>query len=116
MKKKPQEPGKIRLTLLLIRRRGKMLLIPSPRVRGFWDLPEGPQGLLLGPVLGTFRHSIMNSRYECEVREAIMRDIPKEARWWDEARLAEIPLSTTARKALRLQEKLSSRRAAQSPD
>jgi A/G-specific adenine glycosylase len=102
LKKPRQPPGRIRLTLLVIRRRGKILLTPSPRVRGFWDLPEGPPGASPGSALGTFRHSIMNSRYECEVREAVTDRAPDGARWWAEAKLHEIPLSTTAKKALRV--------------
>lgn len=108
LKKARTEPGRVRLTLLLIRRDGKILLIPSPRVRGFWDLPEPLPGLSPGPALGAFRHSIMNSRYECEVRQATAGRIPQQARWWEESRLEEIPLSTTARKALRLTKSVGS--------
>lgn len=101
--RKPQpEPARIRLKLLLIRERGKILLIKSPRVRGFWDLPEPFKGARLGVSLGTFRHSIMNTRYECEVWEAAVHSAPDEARWWAEEHLREIPLGTTAKKALRL--------------
>jgi len=102
IRKPKQEPTRIRLTLLLVRERGKVLLIKSPRVRGFWDLPEPFKGARLGVSLGTFRHSIMNIRYECEVRDAAVRSVPSEARWWMEEELREIPLSTTAKKALRM--------------
>jgi A/G-specific adenine glycosylase len=116
LKKPRQAPGRISLTLLVVRRRGKILLTPSPRVRGFWDLPEALPGLslrpALGPPLGTFRHAIMNRQYVCEVREAIADRVPKGARWWDEVSLQEIPLSTTVKKALRITDRL----AAQSPD
>ncbi len=116
LKKLRQAPGRISLTLLVIRRRGKILLTPSPRVRGFWDLPEALPGLslrtALGPPLGVFRHAIMNRQYVCEVREAIADSVPKGARWWDEASLQEIPLSTTVKKALRITDRL----AAQSRD
>ena len=92
-------------TLLVIRRRGRILLIPSPRVAGFWDLPEiSPEafsGVRLGPVLGEFRHAITNSQYYFEVREAKSAVAPRECRWWDERKLDEIPLSTAAKKALR---------------
>ncbi len=86
--------------LLVIRRKGRILLTPSLRVHGFWDLPEPFPGARLGARLGVFRHSITTSRYEFEVREAKIDAIPKNCRWWDEERLDEIPLSTTARKAL----------------
>jgi A/G-specific adenine glycosylase len=107
LKKARPETGRIPLTLLIIRRRGKILLTPSPRVRGFWDLPEGPPGFSLGPLLGTFRHSIMNCRYECEVRGAAADRAPSAARWWNEAELHEIPVSTTAKKALRISDRLA---------
>lgn len=99
-KKVRQQPERVHLTLLLIRRDGQILLIPSPRVRGFWDLPGVLSDLSPGPVLGAFRHSIMNTQYQCEVREAIAGRLRPHARWFEEDRLKEIPLSTTARKAL----------------
>ena len=88
------------LTLLVIRRKGRILLTPSPRVPGFWDLPEMFSGVRLGPRLGAFRHAITNSQYQCEVREARMEVRPRECRWWDVGKLGEIPLSTAAKKAL----------------
>jgi len=89
------------LTLLVIRRNGRILLTPSPRVSGFWDLPEMFSGVRLGSRLGMFRHAITNSQYRCEVREARMGVRPRECRWWDMGKLGEIPLSTAAKKALR---------------
>jgi A/G-specific adenine glycosylase len=89
------------LTLLVIRRNGRILLTPSPRVSGFWDLPEMFSGVRLGSRLGMFRHAITNSQYQCEVREARMGVRPRECRWWDMGKLGEIPLSTAAKKALR---------------
>jgi A/G-specific adenine glycosylase len=100
--KRPRgEVRRIRLVLLAIRRRGKILLTPSERVRGFWDLPEPFPGVRASGVLGTFRHTIMNTQYVFEVKEATADRVPKGARWWDESRLQDIPLSITARKALR---------------
>jgi len=94
--------------LLIVRRRTGLLLVPSPRLSGFWDLPEpdafGAAGnVRLGAVLGTFRHSITNSRYVFEVREARVRGTPAGGRWFNSGQLHEIALSTTARKALRVQ-------------
>jgi A/G-specific adenine glycosylase len=89
-------------TLLVVRRKGRILLVPSPRVRGFWDLPEPFHGVRLGAALGTFHHSITDSRYEFAVREAKLKAVPHGCQWWTEDQLHEIPLSTTARKALRL--------------
>jgi A/G-specific adenine glycosylase len=86
---------------LVIRRKGRILLTPSPLVSGFWDLPEVFSGVRLGPRLGEFRHAITNSQYQCEVREARIGAHPRNCRWWDEKKLHEIPLSTAAKKALR---------------
>jgi A/G-specific adenine glycosylase len=88
-------------TLLVIRRRGRILLTPSPRVSGFWELPEKVSGVRLGPKLGEFRHAITNSQYYFEVREARIGTLPRGCRWWDEEELDEIPLSTAAKKALK---------------
>jgi A/G-specific adenine glycosylase len=97
-----KKPATVRkeLTLLVIRRKGRILLAPSPRVSGFWDLPEMFSGVRLGPRLGAFRHAITNSQYHCEVREARTGACPRDCRWWDERKLHEIPLSTAAKKAL----------------
>jgi A/G-specific adenine glycosylase len=98
-----KKPATVRkeVTLLVIRRKGRILLAPSPRVSGFWDLPEMFSGVRLGPRLGAFRHAITNSQYHCEVREARTGVCPRDCRWWDESKLHEIPLSTAAKKALR---------------
>jgi A/G-specific adenine glycosylase len=87
-------------TLLLIRRKGRILLTPSPRVSGFWDLPEKLSGARLGARLGAFRHAITNSQYYFEVREARIGKPPRTCRWWDERDLSAIPLSTATKKAL----------------
>ncbi len=100
--KRPRaEVRRIRLVLLAIRRRGKILLTPSQRVRGFWDLPEPFAGARVDGERSSFRHTIMNTQYLFEVRAASVDRAPKGSRWWDESRLPEIPLSTTAAKALR---------------
>ena len=88
-------------TLLVIRQRGRILLAPSSRVAGFWDLPEVFSGVRLGTPLGKFRHAITNSQYYFEVREARIGARPRDCRWWDEQKLDEIALSTAAKKALR---------------
>ena len=94
------------LTLLVIRQKGRILLTPSPRVTGFWDLPETFSGVRLGSRLGAFRHAITNSQYHFEVREAKTVAVPQNCRWWDEGKLDEIALSTAAKKALRCLEVL----------
>lgn len=89
-------------TLALIRKEGNVLLVPSPRVNGFWDLPEPLPGMRLGAMLGTFRHAITTSQYVFEVREARLQTIPDNSRWWPEDSLHEIPLGTVSKKALAL--------------
>ena len=101
LKKPRREAQRIRLTFMLVRKRGKILLAPSRRVQAFWDLPEASPGLRTGGKLGAFRHSIMNSQYLCEVHEATVSRVPDGAKWFEVARLQEIPLSTAAKKALR---------------
>jgi A/G-specific adenine glycosylase len=98
-------------TLLVIRRKGRILLTPSPRVSGFWELPEVFSGVRLGPKLGAFRHAITNSQYHFEVREARIATRPRECRWWDEKELGNIPLSTASKKALGCLEAQRARRA-----
>jgi A/G-specific adenine glycosylase len=101
--KRPRgEVRRIRVVLLAIRKQGKILLTPSQRVRGFWDLPEPFPEARASAACGSFRHTIMNTQYAFEVREATLTRAPKGAQWWDESSLQEIPLSTTAKKALRL--------------
>lgn len=92
------KPSPVRLTrtLLVIRRRGRVLLTPSTRVKGFWDLPEMFDGAKLGKVLGEFRHTITHRHYRFIVREAVADRVPKDARWSANG----MALSTTARKAL----------------
>ncbi len=97
---------RIQKEFLVIHRNGKVLLIPSPRVRGFWDLPETGMEFVgsarIGKKLGMFRHAIMDRLYVCEAYEASLdgRSKPRDARWWPLNKLEEIPLSTAARKAL----------------
>jgi A/G-specific adenine glycosylase len=89
-------------TLLVMRRDGDVLLVPSPRVNGFWDLPEPFEGAQLGATLGEFRHAITVSQYRFEVREARLtrKEVPDGARWWPEKNLYQIPLGTASKKAL----------------
>lgn len=98
-----QKPETVRLerVLLVISKRDKILLVPSPRVRGFWDLPEPFPGARPAKTLGLFRHTILNRHYRFEVREGSAKNDPAGSRWQSIGQLDEIPLSTTAKKALR---------------
>lgn len=94
-------------TLLLIRRRGKLLLWQRPpesrRLAGFWELPDSTQlpQLAPGPVENTFQHAIVNHSYTIHVAAAILTGrAPQPFVWQPEASLGSLPLSTIARKAL----------------
>ena len=105
LKRVKPAPEHLERTLLVIRRNGRILLTPSPRVKGFWDLPEHLEdaaNLQIGATLGDFRHTITHRYYRFTVKEAIARTAPKGARWHTEKEITRIPLSTTARKALRI--------------
>jgi len=100
---KRTKPATIQLkrTLLVIHQKDRILLAPSPRVQGFWDLPEPFEGARIGVRLGEFRHSITHHRYSFTVFEAVARAAPEDFRWFDCKNIDEIPLSTTAKKGLR---------------
>jgi A/G-specific adenine glycosylase len=95
-------PERLARTLILVRRGEKVLLMPGTRVKGFWDLPERISGARIGATLGEFRHTIVHRRYRFTVREAGVKKIPGGSQWFRESELDQIPLSTTAKKALRL--------------
>jgi A/G-specific adenine glycosylase len=110
VKLRRMEPVALEETLLVVRsRRGFLLRQREPEARrmaGFWDLPSPADlpGARLGPTLGTFRHTITHHHYTFAVQEAVL---PKSLldgalRWFRAEELAEIPLSTTARKGLKL--------------
>ncbi len=99
---------RVNKTLLVIRQGKEVLLTASPRVNGFWDLPE-PDTPGLGNVeiqerLKMFRHSILNCLYSFEVREARLKNrarLQGKALWWCPVeKLKEIPFSTASRKAV----------------
>ena len=100
---KRTKPATIRLkrTLLVIHQNERILLAPSPRVQGFWDLPEPFEGARVGVRLGEFQHSITHHIYRFTVFEAVVRATPKGFRWFSCKNIDEIPLSTTAKKGLR---------------
>src|SRR5262249_39316384 len=106
-KKERKEPERIRQTLLVIRRDGKLLLGQGGRVKGFWDLPQLFEGARLGVKVGTFQHSILDTRYTCDVHEGLLTTsaVPKGFVWWSLETVEEIPLSTAAKKALRCLDK-----------
>jgi A/G-specific adenine glycosylase len=102
------EPVLIDGVLLVILRNGRILLrqrhASSRRMAGFWDLPS-PGDLpdaQTNRTIGEFRHTITHHHYTFSVLGARVRAAGAEYRWYEPAQLIEIPLSTTARKALKL--------------
>ena len=105
-------PVRISGSLLLVRRGRRILLrqreASAGRMAGFWDLPT-PDNLphaRTGARFGEFRHTITHHHFTFTVLAATARRslalTSPQFRWFNPAALAEIPLSTTARKALKL--------------
>ena len=80
---------------ILLRRRASQ----ERRLAGFWELPDTLDGLA-GEPIGRFRHAIVNHDYLFEVRTVTLDRAPRGHRWWPIANLGQIPLTTTARKAI----------------
>ena len=109
MKLRKTEPIRLNGTLLVVRNRGRILLrqrhAAASRMAGFWDLPapEDLPAARLGARIGEIRHTITHHHYTLEVRSATAPPagcgrLPLVHR----RPIAEIPFSTTARKALHL--------------
>jgi A/G-specific adenine glycosylase len=102
VKLRRQEPVRVDITLLVIRRRGRILLRKRtmPPNAGFWELPElGEPGFKAGREFGGLRHSIMNRRYVIQVAEGITGGAGAQWKW---KKISGIPLTTMTRKALEL--------------
>ena len=106
---------RIEAVLLLVRRGQRILLRQRPsterRMPGFWDLPapEHLPGARPGLDIGQFRHTITYHHYTFTVKAArAPKRLPAGSlfRWLEPLGDAGIPLSTTAKKALRLAELL----------
>ena len=106
VKLRKKEPVAIAGTLVIVERRGELLLRrrSTGRMVGFWELPERHdlEQLLEGPALGEFRHTITHHHFTYRVILGEIRRRPKGFQWIARARLGELPVSTTVRKALRL--------------
>ena len=110
VKLRKTKPVRMAGVLLLVRKGRRILLrqreAGARRMPGFWDLPapEDLPGSRTGARLGEFRHTITHHHYTFTVLAATSRRDPTRLpfRWFDPAALKEIPLSTTARKALKL--------------
>ena len=91
LKRAKPAPEQLERTLLVIRRNGSILLTPSPRVKGFWDLPEHFPQARAGATLGEFRHTITHRHYRFTVKEATTRTTPRRSRWHTMKELATNP-------------------------
>jgi A/G-specific adenine glycosylase len=98
---------RVKRTLLVIVRGRKLLMWLRPanssRLAGFWELPE-PEHLAaakIGIQLGTFRHSITRHNFTFEIRRAEIDRKPTNFSWISLDQWDRLPVSTTARKALR---------------
>jgi len=104
------EPLKIEGTLLIVRKGTRVLLrqreADARRMAGFWDLPEPADlpGARMGKHFGEIRHTITHHHYTLQVVAATARIPRGQFAWFDAEKLREVPLSTTARKALKLAE------------
>ena len=102
-------PVKIEGALLIVRRNGRILLRQrepdARRMADFWDLPTPADlpGARVQRQLGEIRHTITHHHYTFTVAAATTR-VPKgRFRWFEAAELEGVPLSTTVRKALKLE-------------
>jgi A/G-specific adenine glycosylase len=108
VKLRKKEPVEIAGTLVMIAGNGCVVLWRRPRGPGrmaeFWELPEPEQlpNLRRGKAIGTFRHTITHHHYTFRVITGAIPSLPKGFRRVELSRLRELPLSTVARKALRL--------------
>lgn len=119
VKPRKREPVRLSGKLLVARRRGRVLLrltgpperparpgTNSGRMAGFWDLPTPAHLPLAGTraAIGEFRHSITHHRYTFTVSGVgkIPDALGPAFRWFQPYEIERIPLSTTARKALRI--------------
>jgi len=107
----PPAPVKMAMEVAIVERRGRLLLwrraADAPRLGGFWELPSLEQLPEAGglPVIGTFRHTITHHHYQVTVRAGSLAPGARAVRplhWVPLETLPSLPLSTTARKALRL--------------
>jgi A/G-specific adenine glycosylase len=75
----------------------------SKRLAGFWELP-GPGQITSAAqenIVGEFRHTIVNTTYRFQVVRATLGSTPPPLVWQPKRFLDELPLSTTAKKAIR---------------
>lgn len=106
MKTSRVKPTAVEKQLVLIEKRGRVLLWQRPadsrRLAGFWELPEVGQlsEVRIAGETARFRHTIVNTNYFFAVHRGFIARRPKGFRWAPLGKIHEMPLSTTAKKAL----------------
>ncbi|MBZ5608830.1 MAG: A/G-specific adenine glycosylase [Acidobacteriia bacterium] len=99
-------PIEVEKQLLVIQKPARILAWQrtalSRRLAGFWELPEPEQlpAAKIGAKIAVFRHTIVNTNYSFHVYRASAGRVPKGFHWLSTKKLNEVPLSTTAKKAL----------------
>lgn len=106
VKSRRGETRRVSETLLLIRRGNAVLLrqrpAASPRMAGFWELPEAsllPAAVPL-ETLGEIRHTITNTNFRLKIVAAKARRPPAGFRFFCAREMAHIPVAAATRKAL----------------
>jgi A/G-specific adenine glycosylase len=101
------EPVEIAATVVVVERRGRVLLrrrVAGGRMEGFWELPELHDLPELQPAQqhGEFRHTITHHHFVYRVITGAIPRRPPGFHWIPKSRLPQLPISTAARKALNL--------------
>lgn len=107
VKQSKAAPRHIQIQVAIIEKKGAILLRRRPAsaslMAGFWELPAPDDLPSWRPreTLGSFRHTITHHHYTVTVLSGTVSRIPPGFRWRRDG-LDRIPLTTVARKALRL--------------
>jgi A/G-specific adenine glycosylase len=118
VKKKSQKSVSEERTLYWITRGKEALLWKRPAestlMPGFWELPEAEQLPHAGPGIeqGCFRHGITFYSYSFRVMTTVAPAKLGICQWIDRQEFAALPLSTVARKAMRLLDRGETKAAA----
>jgi A/G-specific adenine glycosylase len=112
VKRRKSAPAQVQSTVVVMRSGNAVLLkrrsSTESRLADFWelpapgDLPDGLPGREAFQTAGSFRHTIVNTRYTVAVLTARAPTRVPELTWVSDRELARIPLTTISRKALRL--------------
>jgi A/G-specific adenine glycosylase len=106
IKRKRVSPVLVDKELLIVTKQRRILFWQRPadsrRLAGFWELPEPAQlpGARVESIIGQFRHTIVNTTYCFQVLEGSIQTVPDGFSYLTKKSLDEVPLSTTAKKAL----------------